>query len=256
MREMRITASQAKRVARKLAEATHKAFDGRKTAMLNSMYIEQCMILDRNAGHFLRLIYQIFLRFCHGVAKAASDGFLDELSLEQLKAETFGTSELFHEMCVELGEPAHGLARDSDAWWRVKKQEPHAEELSHQFLDANPKNVSTAFPKSSKTGFALNFLVSFFSLIAAPRSTPILPAHLQHSPATSGHPDGRYPYRLPSPARVPVVVLDLDFGGLSAARSVVAIPLYLYAPTEWSAACSFAGNVMEAVVSLELTIVI
>lgn len=34
--------------------------------------------------------------------------------------------------------------------------------------------------------------------------------------------------------------------------SVVAVPLYLNAPTEWSTALSFAGNVLQAFVTLLL----
>jgi hypothetical protein len=40
--------------------------------------------------------------------------------------------------------------------------------------------------------------------------------------------------------------------GTSNVCAIVAIPLYLTAPTEWSAAVSFGGNVMQAFVTLQL----
>jgi hypothetical protein len=40
--------------------------------------------------------------------------------------------------------------------------------------------------------------------------------------------------------------------GTSTVCTIMAVPLYLYAPTEWSSAVSFAGNVMQAFVTLQL----
>jgi hypothetical protein len=40
--------------------------------------------------------------------------------------------------------------------------------------------------------------------------------------------------------------------GASIVCTILAIPLYLYFPTEWSVSFSFAGNVMQAFVTLQL----
>jgi hypothetical protein len=148
--------------------------------------------------------------------------------------------------------------------------DPHNTELNHQFLDSQPKTIVTAFPatSNSNTKAALTFLVPVLSFLSC------IPAALAwtqsaHQPGTTSDADffqlisntamqllGNMTLIIPTVSNARLVgqawLWTWVLAGTSTVCAIMAIPLYLNAPTEWSGTVSFAGNVMQAFVALQL----
>lgn len=150
------------------------------------------------------------------------------------------------------------------------RRNPSTTDVNNQFLDLKPTNVVHAFPPLSNknTNSALTFLVPVLSLLSC-IPTALAWMHSAHLPGTTSDADF---YQLISNSTMQILsTLTLIIPTFSNARlvsqawfwtwvlagtstvcSVVAVPLYLNTPTEWSAAVGFVGNVMGAFVTLQL----
>jgi hypothetical protein len=137
-----------------------------------------------------------------------------------------------------------------------------------QFHDTEPKNVAQAFPKSQGANATLTFLVPTISLLAC------IPAFLAwtHSSHQVGSISDADFYQTVSNSVMQllgIVTLIVPtaynerlvrmawfwtwlLASVSATCGIVAVPLYLYLPTEWSASLSFVSSVAQAFVILQL----
>jgi hypothetical protein len=150
--------------------------------------------------------------------------------------------------------------------------DPENAELNNnnKFLDAQPKNVVTAFPPISNknTNSALAFLVPVLSLLSC-IPTALAWANSPHHPGAASDADffqliasaamqllGNLTLIIPTISNSRLMsqawFWTWVLAGTSTVCTIAAIPLYLYCPTEWSNTLSFAGNVMQAFVTLQL----
>jgi hypothetical protein len=137
-----------------------------------------------------------------------------------------------------------------------------------EFRDTSPEHISKAFPASKNANSTLAFLIPVFSLLSC------IPAALAwvHSTHQIGTVQEADFFQLLSNSAMQLLgTLTLIIPTIFNARlvgqawfwtwvlatasticSIVAVPIYLTVPTEWSAAISFAGNVMQGFVTLQL----
>ncbi|PVH71051.1 hypothetical protein DL98DRAFT_577582 [Cadophora sp. DSE1049] len=220
-------------------------------------YAEVCVMDHQGAIIALKFLYDIALQLREHIPEAASQG-LDETSLERMKSKMSALQENFHEACRELRKPTQDLLWEGTSWWGK----------APNFLsqDEEPKNIAHAYQQPQGTTSTLAFLVPVLSLIS---SIPIFLAWMYSDHQTGNTSDANF-WQLISGSSMQflsilTILIPTIFNirkmawfwtWILAATSIIcaimAIPLYLYAPTKWSTMLSFVGSVAGAFVTLQL----
>ncbi|RFU32894.1 hypothetical protein B7463_g3449, partial [Scytalidium lignicola] len=236
--------------------------------MERSEYIAYSERKHREAHYRLHSVYKTIVELSRHVTDAASHDGLDKDSLSSLKVKMAALQEHFPDVCAELGQPEQNLIWDTRPRWRKSQ----VEDLSKQFIDSNPSNIATAYPAASGLNRVLTFLIPSMSVLA------MIPAALawSHSNQQLGTISDADLYQLISSSAMQLLSIFTlimptiyntrlarqewfwvwVLASASTICSIVAIPLYLTTATKWSAAVSFSGNVMLALITLQLMFVV